>query len=164
VDLTPYVDRIRRELVVATELAGAEAAAVAERLLAAVESSVRLALLDALGAAAEELTRDLAPATVDLRLRGGEPDFVVTLPPETEPADVGTEPVPGTGAGEEREAARVTLRLPEHLKARIDETAAQQGLSVNAWLVRTLQVAVSGRGGRRGGFLPVGQSITGWAR
>src|SRR6187455_2408453 len=84
-DLSPYVDGIRRELSVAAEAGGEDARALAERLTAPLESAVRLALLEALSAAADEITRDLAPGSVEVRLRGRDPDFVVT-PPPAEPA------------------------------------------------------------------------------
>src|SRR3954468_4536193 len=80
-DLTPHVEQIRGQLAVAAEAAGEDARALAERLAAPLESAIRLTLLDALSAAAGEITRDLAPGSVDLRLRGREPSFVVALPP-----------------------------------------------------------------------------------
>ena len=86
-DLTPYVSNLRRELAVAAEAGGDDARALAERLTAPLESAVRLVLLDALSAAADEITRDLAPGSVDLRLRGREPSFVVTPPPAEHPFD-----------------------------------------------------------------------------
>src|SRR5256886_8579685 len=79
-DLTSYVDNLRHELAVAAEAGGDDARALAERLTAPLDSAVRLVLLDALSAAAAEITRDLAPGSVDLRLRGREPSFVVTAP------------------------------------------------------------------------------------
>src|ERR1700723_3101741 len=79
-DLTQYVSDLRHQLTVAAEVGGDDARVLAERLTAPLESAVRLALLDALSAAAAEITRDLAPGSVDVRLRGREPTFVVTLP------------------------------------------------------------------------------------
>lgn len=38
-------------------------------------------MLNVLSAAMDEITRELAPGSVDVRLRGLDPDFVVTLPP-----------------------------------------------------------------------------------
>jgi hypothetical protein len=49
---------------VAAEAGGKDARALAERLTGPLESAVRLALLDALSAAADEITRDLAPRPV----------------------------------------------------------------------------------------------------
>src|SRR6476469_3411019 len=81
VDFTPYVDQLRRELVASAELGGDEARALAERLTGPLEASLRLALLSALSAAAEEITSQLAPGSVDVRLRGGDVGFVVTPAP-----------------------------------------------------------------------------------
>ena len=86
-DLTTYVENLRRELAVAAEAGGEEARALADRLTAPLESAVRLMLLDALSAAADEITRELAPGSVELRLRAGEPDFVVTPAPADEPGE-----------------------------------------------------------------------------
>src|ERR1700748_2126546 len=80
-DLTPYVDKLSAELAVAAEAGGEDARALAERLTAPLDSAVRLALLEALSSAADEITADLAPGSVELRLRGREPSFVVTPPP-----------------------------------------------------------------------------------
>ena len=63
-DLTPYTEQLRRELAVAAEAAGDDARALAERLTAPLESAVRLMLLEALSAAADEITVELAPASV----------------------------------------------------------------------------------------------------
>src|SRR5437899_8461206 len=83
-DLTPYIDNLRRELAVAAEAGGEAARPLAERLSAALESATRLALLEALSAAADEITTDLAPGSVEVRLRGRDPDFIVTPPPTSE--------------------------------------------------------------------------------
>ncbi|MFB9488564.1 hypothetical protein ACFFR7_15025, partial [Nonomuraea dietziae] len=85
--LSPYIDGLRRELALAAEAGGEETRALAERLSATIESAARLALLEALSAAADEITRELAPGSVDVRLRGRDPQFVVTLPtPQAEVA------------------------------------------------------------------------------
>lgn len=144
-DLTPFVDTVRRELAVAAEAGGAEASALAERLTAPLASAIRLALLDALSAASDEITRDLAPGSVEVRLRAGEASFAVTLPaveqaaPTAPAAPVAPEPpLPD----EEGATARINFRLPENLKTRVEEAAAAQGRSVNAWLVRAASAAL----------------------
>ncbi|MFG2500171.1 hypothetical protein ACGFSB_18415 [Streptomyces sp. NPDC048441] len=182
-DLTPYVDTLRRELAVAAEAGGDEARELAERLTAPLESATRLTMLNVLSAAMDEITLELAPGSVDVRLRGLDPDFVVTLPPTddgaTEPTTPGpahahafapafAEPLkPQTPAdGDEGGTARVNLRLPAHLKTRAEEAASREGLSVNAWLVRAVSAAVDG------GTRPrtpektqtIGQNFTGWVR
>ena len=170
-DITPYVDTLRHELAVAAEAGGDDARALAERLTAPLESAMRLALLDALSAAADEITRDLAPGSVDLRLRGREPSFVVTPPPadhsfdEPDSSEVGVPPVPPDG--EEGATTRINLRLAEHLKSRIEDAAGRAGLSVNAWLVRAAAAALEsdGRGRRPEGRTPRGGArYTGWVR
>ncbi|NEA14375.1 toxin-antitoxin system HicB family antitoxin [Streptomyces halstedii] len=179
-DLTPYVETLRRELAVAAEAGGDEARELAERLTAPLESAARLTMLNVLSAAMSEITRDLAPGFVDVRLRGLDPDFVVTLPPgggtfdvaggggQGEPATAPPlAPAPAPGDAEDGATARVNLRLPAHLKARAEEAASREGLSVNAWLVRAVSAAVDTGGARprtaqktRGG----GQTFTGWVR
>ncbi|MFD5448747.1 MULTISPECIES: hypothetical protein [unclassified Streptomyces] len=171
-DLTPYVDTIRRELVVAAEAGGDEARELAERLTAPLESATRLTMLNVLSAAMDEITRELAPGSVDVRLRGLDPDFVVTPPPTdgaatAEPAGAaGPLPTPAPADGDEGGTARVNLRLPAHLKARAEEVANREGLSVNAWLVRAVSAAVDGGGTPRTTerARSTGQSFTGWVR
>src|SRR6185295_15994817 len=122
-DITPYAENLRRELLVAAEAGGEDARALAERLTAPLESAVRLTLLDALSQAADEITRELAPGSVELRLRAGEPEFVVTPVPAEEPM---TDAPPAASAPpepDESATARINLRLPEHLKAGIEQAA-----------------------------------------
>jgi hypothetical protein len=172
-DLRPYVESIHQQLAAAAEAGGEDSRALAERLVAPLDASVRLALQDVLAAAAEEITCELAPGSVELRLRGQGPEFVVTPPPaEPSPDDL-------SGAGGERTAvpapveadegamARINLRMPDHLKARIEQAADGEGLSVNAWLVRAAGAALdrAGPGRRPERRAPRGaQRYTGWAR
>jgi hypothetical protein len=185
-DLLPYVAQLRHELAVAAEAGGEDARALADRLTAPLESATRLCLLDALSAAADEITRDLAPGSVELRLRGRDPEFVVTPPPAEPPAEaaesgsssirnalanaievtMGVRPAV-TAPEDEGGTSRVTLRLPEHLKPRIEQAASREGMSVNAWLVRVAAAAVEledrpAQPEQRGAQL--GQRFTGWVR
>ena len=147
-DLTPYVDNLRHELAVAAEAGGEDAKALADRLTAPLESAVRLTLLDALSAAAAEITRDLAPGSVDLRLRGREPEFVVAPAiSEPAPAPAEEEPTPAPRPVTESDDAsmtRINLRLGQDLKDRIEAAAKEAGISVNAWLVRSAATALEG--------------------
>ncbi|MFF2328211.1 MULTISPECIES: hypothetical protein [unclassified Streptomyces] len=178
-DLTPYVDNLRRELAVAAEAGGEEARELAERLTAPLESATRLTMLNVLSAAMDEITRELAPGSVDVRLRGLDPDFVVTRPATDEayeaygdkggPAEPLRAPAPTPADGDEGGTARVNLRLPAHLKARAEEAAGREGLSVNAWLVRAVSAAADGNTQPRTAEKTrttrnVGQSFTGWVR
>jgi hypothetical protein len=163
-DLTPYVEQLRRELLAAAAPGGDDARELAERLTAPLESSVRLALLSALSAAAEELTSQMAPASVDVRLRGRDIGFVVTPPPVEAPPAAAAEPAPAVDL-DEGGTLRITLRLPEQLKARVEEAAARLGSSVNTWLVRVIADAVdSGSRDGRARNRWSGQQFTGWVR
>lgn len=167
-ELDHYVDRLREQLAVAAEAGGEDARALAQRLAAPLDSAIRLMLLEALAAAAAEITRDLAPGSVELRLRGGTPDFVVTAPPADQPTEnedaYAAEPGPEAGEGA---VARINLRLPEQLKSRVEQAADREGLSINAWLIRAVSGAVD-RGdtaARRRQSVPRGgQHYTGWGR
>lgn len=175
-DLTSYVDGLRQELVVAAEAGGEEARVLAERLVAPLESATRLVLLEALSAAADEITRDLAPGSVEVRLRGRNPDFVVTAPPSDLSFDDDSElppeapmapVVPAAPDDDEGGTSRVTLRLPTYLKPRIDEAANRSGLSVNAWLVRAISAAIEPGGARTtdpGRGTQFGRRYSGWVR
>src|SRR5437870_10531671 len=85
-DLGPHVENIHHQLAVAAEAGGDDARALAERLVAPLDAAIRLTLQDVLAAAAEQITCELAPGSVELRLRGRDPEFVVTPPPVDLPA------------------------------------------------------------------------------
>jgi hypothetical protein len=172
-DLRPYVETLRQQLTVAAEAGGEEARVLAERLTAPLESAARLVLLEALSAAADEITRDLAPGSVDLRLRGRDPSFVVapspidgagaeSAPPVTEPS-----PVPPESEADDGGMSRINLRLPDSLKLRVEQAARRERLSVNAWLVRAADVALrhdDREPPSRGRSPRGGQRYTGWVR
>jgi hypothetical protein len=152
-ELGPFLQDIHRQLDAAAMAGGDEDRAVAERLVAPLEAAIRLALLEVLAAAAEEITVELAPGSVEVRLRGRDPEFVVT-PPTVGPSAEEPEgdeaapsgrpawsPVPAAD-GEEGTISRINLRLPNHLKARIEQAAGSEGLSVNSWLVRAAAAAL----------------------
>jgi hypothetical protein len=180
-NLTKYIEDLRRELAVAAEAGGEDARELADRLTAPLESATRLVLLEALSAAANEITRELAPGSVDVRLRGRDPEFVVTSPSSNQLfEDVadggmstghGAPPQPPSSAElpkeDESGTARITLRLPELTKIRVDEAASRDGLSVNAWLARAVTDALqpNSREPRKAWRNPQGgQRQTGWVR
>jgi hypothetical protein len=160
-DLQPYVDAVRHELGVAAAAGGQDAEALAERLTAPLESAIRLALLEALSEAAEQITRDLAPGSVDVRLRGRDPEFTVSSGFEEGAEESYTARVVAPESEDEGGTWRVTLRLPEHLRARVDAAARGDGLSVNAWLVRAVTAAL---GGPRRPRADTGKHFSGWVR
>ncbi|MGH3559613.1 MAG: hypothetical protein ACRDTK_19320 [Mycobacterium sp.] len=169
-ELTPYVESLRRELTTAAEVGGEDARALAGRLLQPLDAAVRLTLLEALFTAAEEISAELAPGAVDVRLRGGSATFAVTPPPAAAPAAPG--PVDArlpVADGDDAAMVRINLRLPGNLKALIEDAAAAGGLSANAWIVRAAAAGLAGEGrtqARAAVQKPghVGQSYTGWAR
>lgn len=177
-DLIPYAARLHRDLRVAAELGGEEALAVADRLGAGLESSVRLVLLDALVEAAGQITAELAPGSVEVRLRGREVDFAVAPGGQgPTPAPAGSSQTPGADPGieavddglDDGGTARLSLRLPERLKPKVEQAADAAGLSVNAWLVRSISTLVEGpppppRSSPPSQAVTTGQRRTGWAR
>jgi hypothetical protein len=163
VDLSRYVDNLRDQLLVTAAAAGEESRVLAARLTASIESSVRLALLDALSAAADEITRDLAPGTVEVRLRMGEPTFVVS-PPPTEALDTMGPGRSQWADADEGGTARLNLRLSEGLKNRIEEAAKAEGLSLNAWLVRAASSFLERDPRPLHRSMTGGEHYTGWVR
>jgi hypothetical protein len=171
-DLAPHVNGLSRALASAATAGGEEAEQFLGRFAPPLESAIRLALLNVLSAAADEITAELAPGSVDLRLRAGEPQFVVATPapappepaPEPPPVD---EPRPASEPPvDEAATARISLRLSERLKAGVDEAAARENLSVNTWLVRVIAGALEPdppRRAPRGRGFQVGESYVGWS-
>jgi hypothetical protein len=154
-DLTPYLETLRADLAAAAAPGGPDTARAAELLGHSLEASARLALLEALSDAAAEITGRLRDASVEVRLRGRDADLVVShtaAPPD--------EAAPVVGGGD---LTRLTLRMPEALKTHVEQSAAAEGISVNAWLVRAVTAAVQRPAGPpRGGR--AGHHITGFAQ
>jgi predicted HicB family RNase H-like nuclease len=160
-DMSEYVATLRRELATITRFASDDVARAAEMLTEAMESSVRLTLLEVLSAAAAEITTRLDDAVIEVRLAGSDADFVVTV------TDHDFASAPAESAAESSDdLTRVTLRLSEQLKTRAEAAAAAAGISVNAWLVRAVSQALDAPAGRpgRGRSPGIGQRYTGYAR
>lgn len=161
-DLSPYLETVRQGVTSAAALGDDTTRQVAERLGGAVESSTRLALISALSDAAAQVSAEVAPTSVELRMTGTDPEIVVVLaapsaeptlllpdhaaagddepdaggfePPPLDPEEIDDEPV-----------ARISLRLPASVKTRVDEKADRDGLSTNAWLLRAVLDALEDR-------------------
>lgn len=138
-ELNAYVESLRTALAAAGGAAADDVRQAADRLSYAVEPSLRLTLLEALGDAAAEVTTQLEGVVVEVRLRGSDPELVATddrVPPRPpmppSPPDAPAPPEVDEGT------SRVSLRLPETLKTRVEQAAAATGVSVNTWLVRTV--------------------------
>ena len=168
--LNQYVASLKHQLETAAEAGGPEARALSERLTAALESAARLVLLEALSDAANEITLELAPGSVEVRLRGRDPEFVVSSPPSDSDFEAMIEQsIRSTIASEDFDGAstsRTTLRLPDQLKQQVEAAASHDGLSVNSWLVRAVADALNGRSSSKRGTRgePGEHNFTGWAR
>jgi hypothetical protein len=161
-ELGQYVSDLQRQLVDAAANGADDTRVAAERLAAGLDAATRLVLLDALSTAAGEITRDLAPGSVDVRLRGREVEFVVT----TAAGDPEADDLPAASVDlDDASTSRTTLRLPDALKVRVDEAAAADGLSVNTWLVRAVAAALHPKQRRSSQrTLRTGENFAGWAR
>jgi hypothetical protein len=165
-DLDRYITELQAQLAAAAESGDPAERAVAERLSVGLDAAARLMVLGVLSDAATEITRELAPGSVDVVLRGRDPHLVVTGLAATGTADL---PPPQEGVPAEpldnTVTSRTTLRLPDRLKARAEQAAAEEGLSVNSWFVRAIAAALepnARRPARR--EARQGDSFTGWAR
>jgi len=154
VELRPFIEGLQADLEGLAAVGDDAVAEAARRLTSALGASAGLRLLDALSEAALELSNQLPAGHVEIRLSGQDPAFVYV-------EDEGEAPAPP--AGDEVLVARISLRLPEALKSAVEAAAAQEGVSVNTWLVRSLGRLISsgaGSSGRRG----PGNRLTGFGR
>ena len=144
-EITPFVDALQRDLASVATAGDTESSELVRRLSAALEASARLRLLEAVSQAAQELSQQLPGGRVEVRLAGSDPSLVYVE--ETRP------PPPGA---EDGLTARISLRLPEALKADVESAASREGVSVNSWIVQVLGRGVEDRprhfGNRLRGF------------
>ncbi|MFN8192961.1 MAG: pilus assembly protein HicB [Nocardioidaceae bacterium] len=142
-DITPYIDSLRRDLVAASEAGGDEIRQAAERLALALDPSARLALMEAISHAAAEITSEMPAGSVDVRLNGRELDFVVQGAAPLPPAPPAAPTPPTPEELDEGGLSRVTLRIPESVKSKAEDKAARAGQSLNTWLVNVVRAATS---------------------
>ena len=146
-DITPFLEGLRRDLASAADAAGPEGRAAADRMLLALEPALRLSLMEALSQAAAEITAELPDAVVEVRLRGRDPELVVDRTEPTQPIQ-SSAPAPAEADDEVEDdgtIARVTLRIPESVKNKAEELAGRSGHSLNGWIVTVLRAATSQR-------------------
>lgn len=127
--LDSHIQAIQQELATTAALGDEATSEAARRMSDALAATLHLHLLDLLGEAALEIGGQIDSGRVEVRLAGREPELVVI-----------TDDVPDStqfGFGEES-SGRITLRLPESLKSGIEAAAAREGVSTNAWLVRSI--------------------------
>ena len=168
-DLTPYVDTLRRELAVAAEAGGEDARELAERLTAPLESATRLTMLNVLSAAMDEITRELAPGSVDVRLRGLDPDFVVTPPldraPPRQPPRPSKRPFPGPRRTKAAPPASTCVCRPTSRPAPRRPRPARACRSTRGWCAPCRPRSDGGTRPRTAEKTQtIGQSFTGWVR
>jgi hypothetical protein len=149
-ELAPHVEALQSDLAAIAAVGDEATARAAQQLSIALRASAGMRLLDALTEAALELGAQLPSGHVEVRLSGQDPALVFVQD------EGGESPVP---AVEDDQSARITLRLPESLKAQVDAAAAREGASVNTWVVRALSRALSGPSSRR-----PGNRLTGFGR
>lgn len=188
-DTTKYTEQLRRQLAVAAQSGTPAAQEAAEHLLAALEPTAKLMVVELLSDAAQEISTAVAPGSVDVRLRGKKATFVVDVPqgPEVEKvvaqavanaeaeveaaadaqaqADAAEEAqvlADVAAAAEDDATARTTIRLPDALKQRAQDAANAQGVSLNTWITRAVGLYLKpGPKSRRG---RAAAYYTGWAR
>ena len=146
--LEPHVEALRAELASLASLGDENVAAAGERLSQALGSALALRLLEILSEAGLEVSSQLPSGHVELRLAGQEPSLVYV---EAEDAAAPT--------AEDGLSARITLRLPESLKASLEAAASREGVSVNSWIIKALARGVSSTVPSR-----VGSRLTGFGQ
>lgn len=149
-----HLQALREDLARVAALGDDATTRAAELLSVALEASVARRVQDVFVEAALEVNAQLDDAHVEVRIAGRDPELVLVREDGTAP-----EPV------DEAFSARITLRLPESLKQRIEAAAAREGASVNTWLVQALQRAVESNRPTPGGREYGGRNrLTGYGR
>ena len=138
--LDSHIQAIQEDLAITAGLGDEATADAARRLSEALGSTLHLRLLDLLGEAALEIGGQLEAGRIEVRLAGRDPELVVVTDEAPDSAQF--------GFGEEH-SGRITLRLPESLKVSVEAAAAREGISTNAWLVRTIARMVDHRSSKR---------------
>ncbi|WP_203568174.1 toxin-antitoxin system HicB family antitoxin [Aestuariimicrobium ganziense] len=157
-ELGPHIEALHRDLGNAASLGDDAARDAASRLLVALDPALRMAMLDLLSQAAAQLSSELDDTVVEVRMAGREPQFVVTRHQaapalDTEPTEV---------LGDDQATTRLTLRLPDGLKARAEDAATRSGQSLNTWIVEAVRGAF-GSQSRHHHNRSTGRRLTGWA-
>jgi hypothetical protein len=160
-ELEPYVRQVRTQLAAAAALGDEATREIADALTTAAGPAMRLALLAAATAIADDITAALldtpAAPSVSIRLNGDDLDV------EVRPSGPGEAAATATVAAEDGDStARISLRLPETLKAQIESEARDHGISVNTWILRAAASALSVAARSAGGTTRPGHRLTGW--
>ena len=147
---TPYVDALLADLETIAELGDETVADAARRLGQSLRASADLRLLDLLGEAALEVSGQLPSGHVEVRLAGQEPSLVYVDEEQSAPAPA---------SGPDDASARITLRLLRCAQDLVEAAAAQDGVSLNTWIVRALA-----RGPTLAATSKIGSRLTGYGQ
>jgi hypothetical protein len=141
------VDGLRSDVIAVGELGDDRVAEAAARVAAVISRSVPARVLELLSDAAAELSEELSEGRVEVRVAGDDVDLAYVEDEQAQRGDFES----GGESGDV--SARITLRLSEALKARVEESAARESVSVNTYVLRTLErgTSVSRGRGHRGG-------------
>jgi hypothetical protein len=139
--LDSHVQAIQQELAASAALGDEATADAARRLSEGLAATLHLHFLDLLGEVALELTGQLESGRIEVRLAGREPELAFVAESAPDAGDF--------GFGEEH-SGRITLRLPESLKAGVEAAATREGISTNAWLVRAIARVLDHQSAKRG--------------
>jgi hypothetical protein len=129
-----HIQALREDLVRVAALGDETTSRAADILSVALEASLGRQIQDVLAEAALELNAQLDEAHVEVRIAGRDPELVLVREDGSVPEHV-----------DEAFSARITLRLPESLKQRVESAAARENASVNTWLVQAIQRALEPR-------------------
>jgi hypothetical protein len=166
------VEGLRSDVMSIAELGDDTVAEVAERIGDLLGRSMPARVLELLSDAAADLSSQLPDGRVEIRLAGDDVELTYV---EDEEVTADGRPGPGPGPGSDADgidsagrrlgddgdlSARITLRLSEGLKSRVEADAAREGLSVNAYVVRTLERGSSNY--RAKGTVRVGNRLRGF--
>jgi hypothetical protein len=141
VQIDGYIQALREDLARVAAVGDESTARAAELLAVALDAAVGRRLLEALAEAALELSAQLEGGRVEVRFAGADPELVFVRDEVEEP-----EARSDSVRGDDALSARITLRLPDALKQRVEDAASREGVSVNTWIVQALARVASGAG------------------
>jgi len=145
-----FTESLRSDLEAVGSMGSDKAMKVADRMIAVALPLAKARMLEAMSMALAELSAVVGVEGIDLRVSGDDVTFVPSQPSAAAPVSV----------DQSGEQARFSLRLPDDLKARVDDRAASEGISTNTWIVRALEAAI-GQGNRHS---PRGRRLSGFGQ
>jgi len=164
-DLSRYATGLGDDLRAAAALGDEHTQRTAAALAAALEPAAKLMLMAALSDLAAEITAALGDRVVEVRLDGREVRVVADGEhPVPEPPSASPPPRPTMFDDLNGDISRVTLRMVEQLKAKAEQAATQDGVSLNTWLSQAVQGALREGGGGAGRLGDASKLLRGWVQ